>query len=282
MIESLETLVPEPATFSWDDAYKIISDLLGVVRASRWAFARVEPDGRLISISNSHADSTGLESLSDELQRQRAKVSTGPRIAATLGSLSTLESGMTLVFADAQTDFGILTLLRTRELGPFTSSEISTMTLALDAVSDQLSLLRVPLTELRTRIADWLPGELEESVQQLTAAWSDDNGTAQPFSYFVVRTEPISGPTDLVVGVRIDRFRRPDSLARVAERFHLSSRQLQVLTLILDGDRLDQIAARLRITTSTVQVHIESLLDKTESENCSKLIARVMAASVPA
>jgi hypothetical protein len=63
--------------------------------------------------------------LADELRRQRSKCPTGPRIAATLESLDGFESGVTLVFADARTHFGILAILRTADLGPFTSSEIT-------------------------------------------------------------------------------------------------------------------------------------------------------------
>ena len=75
----------------------------------------------------------------DELRRQRTKCPTGPRIAATLESLDGFERGITLVFADARTDFGILAILRTADLGPFTSSEITILTLGLDALSDRLS-----------------------------------------------------------------------------------------------------------------------------------------------
>ena len=77
--------------------------------------------------------------MGDELRRQRTKCPTGPRIAATLESLDGFERGITLVFADARTDFGILAILRTADLGPFTSSEITILTLGLDALSDRLS-----------------------------------------------------------------------------------------------------------------------------------------------
>ncbi|HMD01419.1 MAG TPA: helix-turn-helix transcriptional regulator [Candidatus Baltobacteraceae bacterium] len=83
----------------------------------------------------------------DEFEHRRTTAKTGSRIAATLGPLGEFESGITLLFADARTDFGILTLLRTAELGPFTSSEISVLTLALDAASDRLSALRLQPVE---------------------------------------------------------------------------------------------------------------------------------------
>ena len=59
-------------------------------------------------------------------------------------------------------------------------------------------------------------------------------------------------------------------------QFHISPREVQVLALLLDGNHLDQTAKQLYITSSTVQDHIKSLMDKTRSRNRSELIARVL------
>jgi DNA-binding CsgD family transcriptional regulator len=114
----------------------------------------------------------------------------------------------------------------------------------------------------------------------LTASWATnafkEHGISRPVSFLVLRTQPLSGRDGLFVGVRIDRFRPPNSLTGPATRFHISPRETQVLALLLDGDHLDQIAHRLHITSSTVQDHIRSMLDKTESRNRSELIARIL------
>ena len=86
----------------------------------------------------------------------------------------------------------------------------------------------------------------------------------------------MSGPAGLFIGVRIDRFHPPNSLTGPATRYHISPREVQVLALLLDGNHLDQIADQLSITSSTVQDHIKSMLDKTGSRNRSELIARVL------
>jgi DNA-binding NarL/FixJ family response regulator len=86
----------------------------------------------------------------------------------------------------------------------------------------------------------------------------------------------MSGPAGLFIGVRIDRFRPPNSLTGAALRCHITTREVQVLALLLDGHHLNQIAKQLHITSSTVQDHIKSMLDKTESRNRSELIARVL------
>ncbi len=319
-----------------DPAYPVIEAILRVVPASRWSFARLMPSGELTGLLLDRGGNGGeLLQLSDEFKRQRAKAAKGPRLAATLGPLGDFESGVTLLFADAQASFGILTLLRTSELGPFTSSEISVLALSLDATSERLCALRleppkssrrarhdgdewlpnaprmaeaessgesfyvldrdfqillawtadqqrrIALTGLRTRIADRLPGVLEEAVRELIAGWRRDSGThkagiAHPVPFLVVRTQPMSGPAGLFIGVRIDRFKPPRSLRGPAARFHISPRELQVLAMLLDGEKLDDIGRKLNIAPSTVQHHVKRMVDKTESRNRTELIARVL------
>ena len=317
-----------------DPAYPVINAILRVVPASRWAFARLTPDGELAGLLLEPLGNGGeLPRLKSEYDRQREKAKKGPRIAAMLGPLGEFESGITLLFADAEASFGILTLLRTSELGPFTSSEISVLALSLDATSERLSALRldgpgryalgdaadqpsdaadleasqasgesfyvldpdfqivlawtaeqqrrIALTGLRTRIADRLPGVLEEAVRELIAGWRSDPSTqkmgiAHPVPFLVVRTQPMSGPAGLFIGVRIDRFTPPKSLRSPAARFHISPRELQVLAMLLDGEKLETIAQRLHIAPSTVQHHVKSMVDKTESRNRTELIARVL------
>jgi len=48
----------------------------------------------------------------------------------------------------------------------------------------------------------------------------------------------MSGPAGFLIGVRIDRFREPNSLTAPAGRFHISPREVQVLALLLDGNTL--------------------------------------------
>jgi DNA-binding CsgD family transcriptional regulator len=319
-----------------DPAYSIVTAILKVVPASRWSFARLMPSGELTGLLLDRPENGGeLLRLADEFKRQREKATKGPRMAATLAPLGDFESGVTLLFADAQASFGILTLLRTSELGPFTSSEISVLALSLDATSERLSVLRsdasktargvrhkvdelpaattriaeaesagdsfylldrdfqillawtadqqrrIALTGVRTRIADRLPGVLEEAVRELIAGWRSDSGSqktgiAHPVPFLVVRTQPMSGPAGLFIGVRIDRFKPPRSLTGRAARFHISPRELQVLAMLLDGEKLEEIGQKLHIAPSTVQHHVRSMVNKTESRNRTELIARVL------
>jgi DNA-binding CsgD family transcriptional regulator len=139
---------------------------------------------------------------------------------------------------------------------------------------------RIASTGLHSRIAERLPLVLEESVRQLTAGWSsvalNEPGIGHPVPFLAIQTQPMSGPAGFFIGVRVERYRPPNSLTAAAVRFHITPREVQVLTLILDGQHLDAIAKQLFITSSTVQDHIKHMLDKTESVNRSELIARVL------
>jgi DNA-binding CsgD family transcriptional regulator len=312
-----------------DPAYPIVMAILRVVPASRWAFARPEADGELGNLLGSIGNGDQLCELQNENLRQRKQSKAGPRISATLGPLGVYESGITLLFADSRANFGILVLLRTHELGSFTSSEIAMLTLALEGTSEQLCALRLnptalarsnsdnragapvhvedtqgeryildsdlrivmtwasqdrrkgAFTAVQTRLADRLPAVLEDTVRALIAGWQNDPatrlpGVARPVPFLVVRTHPVAGAAGSFIGVHVDRFAPANSLVTPAARFHISPRELEVLALLLDGTKLDDIGAALSITASTVQDHIKSMVDKSNSRNRTELIAKVL------
>lgn len=321
----------EPSTkLSKDDP--VINTILELVPVSHWTFARFKGDGDEDHILSSTGDGDDLRKAKEEFALHRERVTVGPGIAATAGPLGSYSSGLTLVFADSRASFGILTLLRTAELGAFTSSEIRTLTFALDAVSEYFSELRLmgsaehdgtdsrsaraPAPHLPHEAEDaahyilnddleivlaWtsenerragsaalqahldnrLPRLLEETVRRLTADWTDEPttrepGVACPVPFLVVRTRPMAGAAGRFIGVSLERPRATRSLTRAAARFRISPREVQVLALLLDGLHLNEIAERLHITSSTVQDHIKSLLQRTGTENRSAMIAAIL------
>ena len=314
-----------------DPARAIISTILNLVPASHWSFARFKADGGEFLSDAGNDDE--LRSAKEELTLQSERTTAGPRIGASLGPLGLYSSGLTLLFADSRARFGILTLLRTEELGPFTPAEIRTLTFALDAASDRFSELRlmetqdeglsafrfehaasentatetsddvaqyilnrdleivlawtsenerrVAVTPLQARVHDRLPLILEETVRALTTAWTEEEttqkpGTARPVPFLVVHTRPMAGPAGLFIGVSLERSKPMHSLTSAAARFRISPREVQVLALLLDGAHLDEVAERLHIASSTVQDHIKSLLEKTETKNRSEMIAKIL------
>lgn len=124
-----------------DPARAIIDTILNLVPASHWSFARFNAEGDELLSATGNGDE--LRRVKEEFTLQSERTKAGPRIGAPLGPLGLFSSGLTLLFADSRARFGILTLLRTEELGPFTPAEIRTLTFALDAASDRFSELRL-------------------------------------------------------------------------------------------------------------------------------------------
>ncbi len=135
-------------------------------------------------------------------------------------------------------------------------------------------------TGLKVGEARRLPVILEQSVRDLTSAWTEEAyqspGVAHPVPFLVVRTQSMSGPLGRFIGVRIDRVHSRNLLAVAAARFSISPRELEVLAMLMDGQHLDEIGQLLHITSSTVQDHIKSMVVKTGSRNRSELIAHML------
>jgi DNA-binding CsgD family transcriptional regulator len=64
--------------------------------------------------------------------------------------------------------------------------------------------------------------------------------------------------------------------AGAASRFELSLREVDVLQLLMKGDRYSAIARKLFIAESTVQAHIRNIARKTASRNRKEIVATVL------
>jgi DNA-binding CsgD family transcriptional regulator len=136
-LTGLEDLSPD------DLSREIVAEILRVVPASHWSFARFGDRGLSdqLLLTDTHTNrQEEFEHLKTELALQREHTAKGPRMAATLDSLQApYTSGIVLVFADTRREFGLLRLLRAEERGPFTSVEVQALALALDGAIDRLS-----------------------------------------------------------------------------------------------------------------------------------------------
>lgn len=129
-----------PAT---DPVHAIIKAILELVPVSHWSFARFKIEGGADQLLSTVRNENEFRKLKRQFILQSERAASGPSIAPTLESGGPYSSGLALLFADNRARFGILSMARTAELGPFTSSEIRALTFALDAASDRLSELRL-------------------------------------------------------------------------------------------------------------------------------------------
>jgi DNA-binding CsgD family transcriptional regulator len=126
-----------------DPVFSIINTIVELVPVSSWSFARSQRLGHTDQFLSSSADSDEYRRQAEREALWRERAESGPRIVATFDKARPYSSGLALAFADSAARFGILSMLRTEELGPFTSSELRTLTFALDAASERLSELRL-------------------------------------------------------------------------------------------------------------------------------------------
>jgi len=136
-------IVPFEEVPASDPVHAIIGTILELVPVSHWSFARFKADGDADQLLSTHGNGDEFRKLKKQYIVQRDRTAGGPSISATVEAFGPYSSGLALLFADNRARFGILSMLRTDELGPFTSSELRALTFALDAASDRLSELRL-------------------------------------------------------------------------------------------------------------------------------------------
>lgn len=141
----------------------------------------------------------------------------------------------------------------------------------LDAILREAGLVEWPPCRL--------PTVIERVVKELiTAAAQDGEAFAEaavPAQRLLVRSGILFGSSDNYVAVTLEKLRTRASLNGAAERFSLSPRELQVLTLIMNGLAKKEIAARLLIAESTVGEHFKHLYAKIGVRHRSALFARI-------
>lgn len=131
-------------------------------------------------------------------------------------------------------------------------------------------------------LSEGLPPVVESAVRSLTASWTDDPetwrpGASVPLPFMVVRTTPLrdsAGGTK--IAVLVERYRSRNPLRHAAEKFAMSSRELEVLALVLKGYGTPQIAIALDIAESTAHDHIKRMMLKTHARNRVELAAKAL------
>jgi DNA-binding CsgD family transcriptional regulator len=126
-----------------------------------------------------------------------------------------------------------------------------------------------------------LPPVVENAVRAVTASWTDDPATWEPgievpLPFMVVRVAPLTGTAGPKIGVLVERYRSRNPLRHAQEKFGMSSRELEVLSLVLKGFGTPQIAAALDIAESTAHDHIKRMMLKTRARNRVELAAKAL------
>ncbi len=284
-----------------DPARSIIITILELVPASHWTFTRFKRSGEEEQHVSAPGNAEAFRGAEAELAFEGQRSKGGPGIGATAGPLGRYSSGLTLVFADSSAKFGILTLLRSEDLGPFTSSEIRTLTFALDAASDRFSELRLmeaedeSLTEFRleqSAAADSVREAVSDDVAQyilnddleIVLAWTSENErrvSITPLHAHLQSRLPLvleDAVRALTAAWTKDTVTRQPGIARPVPFLVLRTRPMGGPTGLFIGVSVERFkpehsltgaAARFRISPREVQV-LALLLDGTQLDGIAE------------
>lgn len=128
---------------------------------------------------------------------------------------------------------------------------------------------------LRPYIAQTLEAQLR------SWRWNDPAACApvqcSPVPEMSVTAHPLTTPEGQVRAlVAISRMQVRFSAKSLRTRYRLSRRELEVLGLMLEGRRVEEVAQRLLIAESTVQYHVKNAMAKTGARNRVELAARLL------
>jgi DNA-binding CsgD family transcriptional regulator len=152
--------------------------------------------------------------------------------------------------------------------------------------------------ELRIVFADWaamftilrlcerpddpverLPLPLDDAVREAIASWgtdAQDERVVEPLPDVVLRVSRLRGPSRNYVAVFCESRTRRDDLTNAARAFLLTKREQEVLGLVLQGFRPDEIADELVVPEAAVEDYLIQLLRKTKSQSRTEMISRVL------
>ena len=92
----------------------------------------------------------------------------------------------------------------------------------------------------------------------------------------IMRVRRLTAQAHTLYAVIVEAFRQRDSLSAAARRYGLTNRELEILTLVMEGAHATEIARALRIAETTVQGCFKRLLRKTQSRNRAAMVANVL------
>ncbi|GAC1500629.1 MAG: hypothetical protein NVS1B14_04650 [Vulcanimicrobiaceae bacterium] len=124
-----------------------------------------------------------------------------------------------------------------------------------------------------------LPAEIEAVVRKLIARRHSENSgdvlCAALSHSLLIRAVWLGGVNGTAVAVIFERFETRNRVNWLATRYALSSRERQVLSLLVKGAKNAEIADALQIAPSTAIFHVKSLLKKTDSRNRTEIVSKV-------
>lgn len=127
-----------------------------------------------------------------------------------------------------------------------------------------------------------LPPAIERAVREVASTWTDDPQTwtehvGLPLPFVIVRVSPLmNAGAKRRIAVLVERYQSRNAMRSAIKKYGLSRREVEVLSLLLQGRGSTEIAHSLGIAESTVNDHIKRLLTKANARNRVDLAAKVL------
>lgn len=134
--------------------------------------------------------------------------------------------------------------------------------------------------DCRMASPDRLPPLVEDTVRELLdhapSGIPEETLSAAPNRSLVVRVLPLQSPLRAALAVVVERLKWRDQIRSVAQKYALSSRECEVLALLVRGLKNQEIADHLHIAPTTAIFHVKRLMVKMNSRNRTHLVAQVI------
>jgi DNA-binding CsgD family transcriptional regulator len=136
--------------------------------------------------------------------------------------------------------------------------------------------LRLLLSDDRSRLRGNVATVTKALVDECLESGDRHSRVAFLDAHRFVRVTRLDGLDGTCFAVNVEYFRGGDSLSRAARKYRLTPREIDVLSMILDGANATEIADTLKIAETTVQGYYKRLLSKTQARNRASMVANVL------
>ena len=132
-------------------------------------------------------------------------------------------------------------------------------------------------SDLLDRRADRLGLELSRIATEIIA-----ENSARPHRrlippHYMITLVSVPGPENArIVAVLIEHGQSREYLSTAKRSYSLTGREIEILSLLLDGASTVEVAHILHLAETTVQGYVKRLLGKTASRNRASMIAKVL------
>ncbi len=120
---------------------------------------------------------------------------------------------------------------------------------------------------------------IDRVVRQVAAEMQEGERLVLVPPNLLLRIVELEGSAGLHYGVFAEDYQSRDSMREAARRYGISRREIEVLTLLVQGAATGEISAQLHIAETTVQDHIKNIAAKTHARSRTEIVAKVLGGS---